>query len=111
MDDKTDYNEKDTTKSYKKLKKGRKGKNYKSAHFTRYFLNIGKKNNLNVRKLIGLINELTDSNDIEIGKIDIQRNFSFFDIEKKSQKRIERAFLNAKYNSIKLKIEKAQKRK
>ena len=110
-DDNTDINEKENFKNGKKIKRDRKSRNYRSSQFTRYFLNIGHKNNLNARKLIGLINELTDSNDIEIGKIDIQRNFSFFDIEKKAQKRIERAFHNAKYNSINLRIEKAQKKK
>ncbi len=111
MDDDTDINVKEFSKHEKKSKRDRKSKYSNRSQFTRYFINIGKKNDLNARKLISLVNQLTDSNDIEIGKIDIQRNFSFFDVDKKAQTRIEKAFRNAKYNSIHLHIEKAKKRR
>ena len=49
--------------------------------FTRLFINAGKKQNLSAPRLIGLINEYSRRRDIEIGKIDIQRKFSFFEID------------------------------
>jgi ATP-dependent RNA helicase DeaD len=52
-----------------------------SSTFTRLFINIGKRDKLSPAKLIGLINEALDSKESEIGKIDLQNNFSFFEIQ------------------------------
>lgn len=52
-----------------------------SANFTRLFINVGLKNNLNPARLIGLVNDGLKSRDAEIGKIEILRNFSFFEVE------------------------------
>ncbi len=49
--------------------------------FTKLFINAGKKQNLNASGLIGLINEYSKRRNIEIGKIDIQRKFSFFEVD------------------------------
>ncbi len=49
--------------------------------FTRLFVNVGFKNGLNPHRLIGVINESLDSSSAEIGKIEIMKNFSFFEIE------------------------------
>ena len=49
--------------------------------FTKLFINAGKKQNLNASGLIGMINEYSGRRNIEIGKIDIQRKFSFFEID------------------------------
>lgn len=48
----------------------------------RLYLNVGNKNRLTVPRLIGLINDTLDSNTAAIGKIDIQKSFTFFEIEK-----------------------------
>ena len=47
------------------------------------FINLGKKNKLNPARLIGMINESLDSGDAGIGKIDIMKSFSFFEIDKR----------------------------
>lgn len=52
-----------------------------NSTFTRLFINIGRRDNLSPAKLIGLINEALDSKESEIGKIDLQNNFSFFEIQ------------------------------
>lgn len=56
--------------------------------FSRLFINAGKKQNLNASTLIGLINEYTRKKNIEIGKIDIQRKFSFFEVDSNFEKEI-----------------------
>jgi ATP-dependent RNA helicase DeaD len=56
--------------------------------FTKLFINVGKKQNLNASGLIGLINEYSKRNKIEIGKIDIQRKFSFFEIDSNFEKEL-----------------------
>jgi ATP-dependent RNA helicase DeaD len=54
--------------------------------FTKLFINAGKKQNLNASGLIGLINEYSSRRNIEIGKIDIQRKFSFFEVDSNFEK-------------------------
>jgi len=51
-------------------------------NMTRFFINIGRKDNLNPGKLIGLINEQNIGDKVEIGAIDILDTFSFFEIDK-----------------------------
>ncbi|MGQ8336609.1 DEAD/DEAH box helicase [Sunxiuqinia sp. A32] len=51
------------------------------VEFSRLFVNAGKKHNLNASRLIGMINDSLRRKNIEIGKIDIQRKFSFFEID------------------------------
>jgi len=51
--------------------------------FTRIFINLGKKDSLNPRGLINLLNAEPAIRKADIGAIDIQRSFSFFEIETK----------------------------
>lgn len=56
--------------------------------FTKMFINAGKKQNLNASGLIGLINQFSGRRNIEIGRIDIQRKFSFFEIDSNFEKEL-----------------------
>jgi ATP-dependent RNA helicase DeaD len=49
--------------------------------FTRYFLNVGGRDGLNPARLMGVVNEQMNGKKPDFGKIDIQNNFSFFEIE------------------------------
>ena len=71
----------------------------------RFFINIGLKNNLNTVRLIGIINEHTQNRNIEIGKIDIMRKFSFFEVDKSYEKDILNAFKDADFEGEKLIVE------
>ena len=62
--------------------------------FTKLFINAGKKQNLNASGLIGLINEYSNRRNIEIGKIDIQRKFSFFEVDSTFEKDLVNALNN-----------------
>ena len=57
-------------------------------NFSRLFINAGKKQNLNASRLLGLINDHAKRKNIEIGKIDIQRKFSFFEIDSRFEKEL-----------------------
>ena len=46
------------------------------------FINIGSKNNLTPNRLMGIINESLKFDNAIIGKIEIMKNFSFFELEK-----------------------------
>lgn len=62
--------------------------------FTKLFINAGKKQNLNASGLIGLVNEFSGRRNIEIGKIDIQRKFSFFEIDSNFERELVKALNN-----------------
>ncbi|MGB0838285.1 MAG: DEAD/DEAH box helicase [Flavobacteriaceae bacterium] len=52
-------------------------------NMTRFFINIGRKDQVTPPRLMGLINEHHQKNDIEIGQIEILDKFSFFEIDSK----------------------------
>ncbi len=52
-----------------------------AANHARLFINIGKKDNLTPARLLGLINENLEDRNFEIGKIDLFKTFSFFEVE------------------------------
>ncbi len=54
--------------------------------FTKLFINAGKKQGLSPSGLISLINDYSKHRSIEIGRIDIQRKFSFFEIDSSYEK-------------------------
>jgi ATP-dependent RNA helicase DeaD len=54
----------------------------RSSNFDRYFINIGGRDGLNPVRLMGLLNEQLRGDKPDFGKIDIQNNFSFFEVER-----------------------------
>lgn len=60
--------------------------------FSRFFINVGSKNNLNPAGLMDLVNSQTSNRDIEIGKIDIMKKFSFFEVDKNYEADILKVF-------------------
>ena len=74
--------------------------------FTRFFINLGKTHKLEPQNLIGLINEYTRNRNHIIGKIDIMKNFSFFEVEKNLlKKEILEGFLDSQWNGYQLTVE------
>jgi ATP-dependent RNA helicase DeaD len=72
----------------------------KDIHFSRFYINLGSRRNINALKLIALINSQTRIRNIEIGKIDIERNFSFFEADSRYASEIETSFKNLSYENI-----------
>ncbi len=75
---------------------------------SRLFINVGSRDNLNPTRLIGLINESLDSNDAEVGKIEIMRNFSFFEIEEKVASKLIKAAKDHEFEGTPISIEPSQ---
>ncbi len=65
--------------------------------FANIYINIGSKRGMNPSNLIALVNEAMRKRDIAIGKIDIQRNFSFFEIDRDYDHKLLNAFDRAIY--------------
>lgn len=82
-----------------------KASNNPEAGYSRFFLNIGKRDRLDAANLIGLINDSTQRRDLKIGKIDIQRNFSFFEVETQHEGLILKAFKNVQDRGRKVIVE------
>ena len=76
-------------------------------NMTRFFINIGRKDNLNPARLIGLINDQRITDNIEIGAIDILDTFSFFEIDKNFEANTLEAFdaNSPEYNGRNVNIE------
>ena len=74
-------------------------------NFTRFYINLGKMDRLNPAKLMGIINENLNKNDVEIGQIEILKSFSFFEIDKAYADEVLKAFKNAEYNGRSIIVE------
>ena len=98
------------TKTEKRTNKRRQEKRTGVAEkgYTRFFINIGKQENLQTHNLIGLINEYTKDRNIPVGKIDIMRKFSFFEISSKFETKILNSFKKASWNGNNLNVEISQ---
>ncbi|MDH3322619.1 MAG: DEAD/DEAH box helicase [Flavobacteriaceae bacterium] len=73
--------------------------------FTRFYINIGKMDDLNPAKLIGIINENLNRGDIEIGQIEILKSFSFFEIDKNFRDDVLEKFKNTEFNDRNIIVE------
>ncbi len=73
--------------------------------FTRFFINLGKTDNLKPGSLMGLINDYTGFSDIQIGDIELQRNFSFFEADTEFKDIILAAFEGKEYRGRKVALE------
>ena len=76
-----------------------------NTQFTRFFINLGSIAGVNAAILIGIINDNTHTRNMEIGKIDIMKRFSFFEVDKQHQKDIIQSFKNAKFRDQKIIVE------
>jgi ATP-dependent RNA helicase DeaD len=82
-----------------------------NSTLSRLFINIGKRDNLNPARLIGLINEALDSKESEIGKIEILNNFSFFEIEEVLVAPLMGALNGVPYGNVILALEVSKEKK
>lgn len=74
--------------------------------YSRFYINLGSKNDVNPVKLIGLLNDTTNNRDISVGKIDIMKGFSFFEVEKQHEDLIFRSFSrDIRHEGTKVKVE------
>jgi ATP-dependent RNA helicase DeaD len=75
----------------------------------RFFVNLGDKDGLNQGALLRMICDNTDLNKGSIGKIDILKNFSFFDADKESTDAILSKLQNVDYEGKKMNVEQTKK--
>jgi ATP-dependent RNA helicase DeaD len=79
--------------SEKRKKDGRKTREKGTGRssdrgFSRLFVNLGKTDGLHPQAVIGLINDNLPGRKIEIGRIDLMKNFSFFEVRETDRDRV-----------------------
>ena len=75
------------------------------TEFSKFYINLGTKNNLNPSNLIGLINEKTGKRNIEIGKIETMKRFSFFEVDSRFENEIINSFRGSKWGGTGVNVE------
>jgi ATP-dependent RNA helicase DeaD len=90
-----------------RFEKKRKG-DRNSEGFVRFHINVGSKNNVAPPQLIGLINDATQTRNIEIGRIEILKKFSFFEVPEKEKATILKSFEGVDHNGVTIVVEEAQ---
>jgi len=80
------------------------------SRFQRMFFSVGRKDKMAAQQIIGLINEVTRSRDVRIGRIDIMHAFSFVDVDSNSVELLKRSFASEKQNPLRVRIELASDR-
>jgi ATP-dependent RNA helicase DeaD len=74
----------------------------------RFFVNIGRKDQLTPMALIGLVNDISKRLSIKIGKIDIMHSFSFFEADANYKDEILKSFNSRSFNGRKMTSEEAE---
>ncbi len=95
-----------------KEKRDKREKGFNSnVKFQRFHINVGSNNKINASHLIGMINEVTPGKSIEIGKIDILRNFSFFEADSRNEQDILNGFKEKWMEGVQINVTKSKAKK
>lgn len=75
--------------------------------FKRLFINLGKRDNVYAREIIGFVNKYVKGN-VEIGRIDLTANCSFFEVPEETATKVIKAFKNAGYKGRRIVVDDAE---
>lgn len=95
-------------RSSKRERGDRRDKNSEEG-FSRFFFNFGKADGLTPGQLIELINKCVTGR-VQIGRIDLRENFSFFEVDEKEAKRVMNSMNNFELEGRRISVEPAQER-
>ncbi|KAA6302113.1 MAG: ATP-dependent RNA helicase DeaD [Candidatus Ordinivivax streblomastigis] len=76
--------------------------------YARLFINLGKKDGIGPQNIIGLLNDNVQGRKIGIGKIDLLKNFSFFEVHEADRNRVIQGLVGVKAFGQRLAVELAQ---
>ena len=109
LNNSSDKQQRDRNKSGNNKDNG-KFKGNRKEGFTRFFINIGKKDGASPKYIIGIINDCVKDRDINIGNIDILNGFSFFETGNKYSSKVLQSLHNRNYKGKMLNVELAEKK-
>ncbi|MCF8054682.1 MAG: DEAD/DEAH box helicase [Deltaproteobacteria bacterium] len=81
-----------------------KPRNFTESGYSRFSLNVGSKDGVTPRDVIGLINRYTKKRDVTVGKIRIESEQTFFEVEARFAAQVLRGFSGATFAEKKLTI-------
>jgi len=82
-----------------------------NANYSRFFINVGKKDELTASRLIGWVNRNLNNDKAGFGKVDILKSFSFFEVEKQYESEVLNALNNNQYDGKKVSVEVSEEKK
>lgn len=97
-------NARDINVSDRKSNRKNRNKTHRTS-YTNFFINLGSKNNLEPVKLIGLINQALKSGTIEIGRIEIMKKFSFFELDERESGNLLKGMKGLKFEGTPVLVE------
>jgi ATP-dependent RNA helicase DeaD len=77
----------------------------RNVTYSRMFMNIGKTDRMDKRTIINMINETMPGKSVEIGEIEVLRNFSFFEVDKRFEFDLQNAFRQVQYKGKRIGLE------
>ena len=81
-----------------------------SGNYKRLFINLGKTDGFYPEQLIELVNKNTQGKKVPLGKIDLLKTFSFFEVEAEFADYLIEALNNSKFNDRRVAVELAQEK-
>ena len=75
------------------------------AGYTRLFINIGKKDRLNPRSLMGFVNRHAQNQHFNIGRIDLMNTYSFFEVPEEQTSDVIAALNNSNFDGRTVSVE------
>ncbi len=87
--------------------RGRGGERSRTAEagYTRLFINLGKKDGINPKVFMGFINRVAQGTHIDLGRIDLMQNFSFFEVPEKQTKTVLNVLNGTDFDGRKVNVE------
>ena len=76
------------------------------AGYTRLFINVGRLDHLHVREFMGLLNRLARGQQFTIGRIDLMKSFSFFEVPEQQADALIRTLQGQNFEGREIHIEK-----
>lgn len=86
----------------------RSNRKNKNIPYSRFFINMGKNDHISKREILDLINRFVPVRNVEIGDIEVQRNFSFFEVDQKFQKDVLTGFKNVVFKGTQVTVDLAR---
>ncbi len=84
----------------------RRGNRKAEKGYKRLFINLGKMDNFFAHELIDLLNQNTNKR-VDLGRIDLMKSFSFFEVKEEDAQNVINALSNAKFGNRRIAVEEA----
>ncbi|MBQ9363366.1 MAG: DEAD/DEAH box helicase [Bacteroidaceae bacterium] len=73
--------------------------------YTRFFINLGKKDGINPKVFMGFLNRVSGNAHIDLGRIDLMQNFSFFEVPEQQTQTVLRVLNGTDFDGRKVNVE------